>query len=311
MCDLNHPNYRGTDTIEERLSAAFVYPRSKRRQGSVQVRSIDLPRLLGQYDPSIEVDSFPIEFLGRGPDCIVASKFVTKVPNCSGILKRLRRSGARIFFDLVDGNPRSTRKIDHLIDGYICASHPELSFRKDRGQPAFFVPHNVDSRLTGTREPASRFRVGYSGAPYNALHLDGMNIEVFDSSRTQQGAEITDLPSFLASLSHHYSVRKKEERGVFKPSLKIYIAALYQRAFVGSREDPESLMLLGDDYPYLARSSSPEDVAEVLAIARETFGGKVHALALQKMAIVRRESCPAAIASRMRAALQFSPQPGT
>lgn len=305
FCDLQH-ELSAQSTREKGLSVAFVFMNAARNFGSVQVRSRELARLLDTFSPDLSVDSIPLEYYRGGADVIVASKTIVKVPGVERFLRREKKSGAVVLFDLVDGSPRSTRKIDRYIDAYLCSSHKEFEFREELGQKAFFIPHNVDERMEIRNETPSQFRVGYSGAPRNAQHLEELDITTYDSSSTNVGSDFDRLDHFLAEISHHYSVRQDEKRLVFKPGLKIYIAALYGRAFIGSIDDRETLEILGEDYPYLAQSSNLEDVERVINFARESFGGREHSTALSQLKLLRREFCPANIAQQLAAAISAS-----
>lgn len=285
------------------LSVTFVFKGATRRFGSVQVRSRELARLLEDFEPQLYVDSIPLEYFKGGTDVIIASKTITKVPGVERFLRRATKNGTKVLFDLVDGNPRSTRHIDRYISAYICSSHSEYDYRMELGQKAYLVPHNVDARMKPRDSAARGFRVGYSGAPYNAQHLDNLEIDVFDSSTTQVGDDFNDLDRFLGSVSHHYSVRQNENRVVFKPAVKTYIASMYNRAFIGSKEDPETLKVLGSEYPYLAQTSSLYDVTDIIEFARATFGGPVHERAMHSLQGLRQEFCPRSVAELLYGAI--------
>jgi hypothetical protein len=61
--------------------------------------------------------------------------------------------------------------------------------------------------------------------------------------------------------------------------------------FLGSREDIESLLILGPEYPYLARTSALGEVQDMVRYAEETFGGPVWDSAVEVMGRLRRETC--------------------
>lgn len=262
--------------------------------------------MLETYDSALRVDAIPLEFFKGGSDVIVASKTCAKVPGAEKFFRRESRRKTTILYDLVDGNPRSTRKLDSYISGFICSSPSEFAFRQEENQPAFMVHHHVDQRLHATRSTTSEFSVGYAGAPYNSRHLEQISIDVFDTSLLREDPGLVRLSAFLDTHSHHYSVREPEKRKIFKPSLKAFIASFYSKAFIGSREDDESLAVLGDDYPYLSRSSSLSDVTEIIEYARETFLTDIHSEALAKMDEIRPLYCPASVVESLHSAIALS-----
>ena len=251
--------------------------------------------MLESFAPQLRVDSVPLEHFKGGADVVIASKTITKSKDATRSLRGFFRAGSKILFDLVDGNPRSSRHFDRFIWAYLCSSRSEKTYRDERGQRAFYVPQHVDLRLHSSEHVRDKFILGYSGAPRNALHLDSLPVNIFDSGRSQQGSELAELNNFLSSLSHHYSVRQYERDG-FKPGLKIFIASMFGGAFLGSQEDPETFALLGDRYPYLSEDSTLANVSATIKLAKSTFGDELHAEALRQMETLRSEYCPARIA---------------
>lgn len=282
------------------LRVRFVWRAHAEHWGSTILRCHQLSRLLAIFDRRLDVKSVSISalrFSQDDPDLLVLHKSTLEYPFLDRFLRRLRERGTVVFLDLVDDDPGSSNWVDAQIDGYICSSHSELEYRRENCQNAFFVAHQVNALFRQSSSEHESFRVGYFGAPYNSLHLEELGI----SSRTPDFRlefEVgQDLLEFLEPLSHHYSVRHYLAHERFKPGLKVYMASHLGATFIGSRADPESLALLGDDYPYLSTDSSVGEVRKTVAFAQETFGGEVHLRAKRKLEDLREEFCPARVVS--------------
>lgn len=115
ICSSGHPVAANREFGSGPRSVAFVFRNNVRHWGSILARSYQLADLLQEFDPAIEVDVVPFERYLGGSDIIVASKSITKSKSVVKRLRRMKRQGSRIVFDLVDGNPRSTRRIDSLL----------------------------------------------------------------------------------------------------------------------------------------------------------------------------------------------------
>ena len=85
----------------------------------------------------------------------------------------------------------------------------------------------------------------------------------------------------------------------FKPPTKVFLAARLGSVFIGSRADEEVALLLGNDYPYLSRDSSYQEVQKVIEFARESFLDAAWIRAKSAMEEARQECCDDAIAERL------------
>ena len=299
QCSQNHPCHVPEDPITNRiLQVRFVWRGYAKAWGSAILRSHQLAQMLGLFDSKINAKSVSIAALGAAGepvDVVVLHKTALEFRFLDRVLKRLKREGATIILDLVDGDPRKSKWVEPQIDAYMCASHSEFSYRRQRGQKATFVAHQLNSMFKQTPPEQTSFKVGYVGSPLNALHLHELSIPSRTPGFSLQPEERDDLLSFLTSLTHHYSVRNYLPNDGFKPGLKIYMAAHFGATFIGSRDDPESLALLGHDYPYLSADSSLDEVKKTIALAQKSFGGELHQIARQRLDNLRSEFCSARV----------------
>lgn len=200
-----------------------------------------------------------------------------------------------LLFDLVDG--KISPEVEKIADGFICSSKSELNYRLEAGQAAKMVHHAIDVRLTSpSLINQIEFSVGYYGAPENGLFLDAIpSIKriPYDKDRLLSESKTGEShPVSLASISHHYTIRNWLETDGFKPLTKAFVAAWLRASVIASRDDPEAPLILGNEFPYLANSSSLQDIEEIIAYAESTHGSDVANRALKAVGKLRQLSCP-------------------
>jgi hypothetical protein len=220
---------------------------------------------------------------------IVASKYVFNEAN-SDLFHEVRSRQNRIFADVVDGFPAVGLEL--FVKGYFCASRTEFQNRYSLGLTCFDVPHPVDSRFELCSFDKESFKLGYFGGDGGSEHLNAIGgLKNVFTDRSLANSEVRAILPAVKSFSHHLSVRTFFGEGVFKPATKAYVAARFGAVFVGSRDDAETVSVLGEHYPYLADSSSLEDVQGVIQLARTTFHQAPWQTAVARMNELRRESC--------------------
>lgn len=271
----------------------FVFRPGTSSWGSVRLRVFQLAgalRLAVNQPKRIRVVSESQFLRLRIQDAdVVASKYLlgSEVP---GWLISARRRGNRVFADVVDGFP--TPGLDEHVDAFLCASKSEFEFRSASGVSAVQILHQVDSRFDPQDFVRTEFRLGYLGTPGGAIYTELLPaLEKQYTKLSMTRFEAYNLSKQVKLWSHHYSVRAFFGEGVFKPATKAFLAARFGAIFIGSRDDLESKLVLGADYPYLAQSSTRDDILSVTALAQETFGGTVWHRAQVVMNNLRRETC--------------------
>lgn len=271
----------------------FVFQAGSSGWGSVRLRVIQMVRNLkaAVSNPHLVrvVTEEKLRRLAPRDADIVFSKFSVREGNLAW-MESLTEERNRVYVDLVDG--WGIPGLEKVVSSFICASRSEYEFRTKGGLDAFYIPHQVDHRWPSADFTARKFGVAYLGAPGGALFLDELNLETkLFTGLFLQDSQIPQIVEALAPASHHYSVRVFFGEGNFKDATKAYVSARFGAVFIGSQADEESLLVLGRDYPYLASSSSIEDVDKVLRYAEETFLGPVWIEAVDTMKSLRSEIC--------------------
>lgn len=290
MCGGNHEELPFV-TLERPIF--FVFSAGSSGWGSVRLRVIQMARNLkaAVTNPSLVrvVTEEKLWRISPKDADIVFSKFSVRDGNLSW-MKSLVPERNRIFVDLVDG--WGVSGLDTTVNAYICASRSEYEFRVQRGLVAYYVPHQVDHRWPYMDFTKREFATGYLGGDGGALFLDELNLDAIElTGLFLRDSEVPRLVDSLSRVSHHYSVRTYFGQGNFKDATKAYVAARFGAVFVGSRADEESALVLGNEYPYLASSSSNEDVRAILEFARTTFLGPEWRVAVETMLRLRKETC--------------------
>ena len=295
----------GVGTVESRPSLErpliFVYRSGYRALGSVRLRvgqlasavkakvtNPEFVRVLAEDHPSLDT---------AGALDVVWSK--TAITGYSGdAIRKIAEKGGRVFLDFVDGT--DVPELSGYAHGYLCASRTELAHRISLGHKAWYLPHAVDLRIQPAGFERQNFSVGYFGRPWMVEHVEALSrVAAVPAQESFSDKQFRDAMSSVSKWSHHYSVRSYFGELNFKPPTKVFLAARLGSVFIGSRADEEVALLLGNDYPYLSRDSSYQEVQKVIEFARESFLDAAWIRAKSAMEEARQECCDGAIAERL------------
>lgn len=290
--------------LERRL--VFVYRAGYRARGSVRLRVAQLAAAVKASVSNPELVIVVTEdshwLRSTEPMDMVWTKS-TLTGDVRSALSTHAARGHRVFVDFVDGT--DIPEIADTVYGYICASRTELNYRAHRGNRAWYVPHAVDTRIPHCDFDRESLQFGYFGRPWMVEHLENLSeIRSIPAEESFGDRDFVHTMETVAQWSHHYSVRSFFGVGNFKPPTKVFVAARLGALFVGSRQDEEVQLLMGNDYPYLSKNSSLEEVRKTLEFARDTFLAEPWNRARKTMQVVRRESCDAFIAEQLIGSLE-------
>ena len=226
------------------------------------------------------------------------------------LAKALRRNSNLVVLDLIDPHKpylygdrqrflfsAKKRVTTHILgveaglfDGII---HVNSWTQEQFGVPGVLqrvIPHHWDPRCTPDprrRDEFSLVWMGESGYPF-------MPAEV-QQFRTRDHARIGEVFTKASMFTCHFSVRDEtgrldleaggniRHRFYCKSNIKISIAAAFA-ANISLSKDPAALDILGADYPYY---STTDSMAEVIARARQDYGGRIWNEGLQRMRLVK------------------------
>ena len=270
--------------------------------GSVRLRGVQLVDSLKLLDNPINSTMLPLEmaYRSRVRDSVIIVLKTALKRRFAPVLGALASRGNRLVFDTIDGILPA--EIEDFADGYLCSSASEDAHRRQRRQKAALVPHPVDLRIPlHQSDPETPFGIAYMGLRENSLHLDEIpeikQVDYQESEWEQSKSSFLDAIDNVRKSSHHYIVRGWNSRDGFKPLTKAFVAARLGAVPIASADDAESRLLLGNDYPYLARSSGLDDVLRTIEFARSSYGSSSWESAVRTMTRLRRLSCPISAAS--------------
>lgn len=297
FCSCHGNTPQKIDWTEITAPITFTYRYGTAQMGSVRLRARQVADMLKSLGAPVPVTVEPLEVAYRrklsGHTIIVLKTALKK--RFKPLLRSLRRRGNRIFFDAVDG--LVPVEIENIPTAYICSSVTEHLHRQQRGHRTILSLHATDVRIPFSQSDSpTDFSLGYMGLGDNAPLLEALsNVTTvpYDEAKLEGPLEEFNNPFHkLSKFSHHYAVRSWNLRDGYKPLTKAFVAARLGAVVIASAEDEESRLLLGDEYPYLAPSSSLEDVTSTIDYARDTYLGSEWRQAVSKTHELREISCP-------------------
>jgi hypothetical protein len=275
----------------------LTYRRGTEEMGNVLLRGFQLADMLTSLGSPVPIKVQALENLYRAKprgETLIVLKTAIRVKS-EPILRAFARWGNTVLFDVVDGLVPPV--LESLPHAYICSSLSEKVVREERGARTIVSLQSPDQVVPTLPFNERSFSVIYHGDARNAQHLSLLpERNVFQ--QPMSGSEdnirvfVNDTLPQLSRASHHYSVRMWNELDGFKPMMKGFFAARLGAVVIASAEDEESRLILGDDYPYLAASSSVEDVQAIIDHAKNTHLGPEWERAVATMRELRQMSCP-------------------
>lgn len=309
-CDEAH-RMDATDWSGVTQPVTLTYRSGKEGMGNVLLRGFQLADMLTSLGAPVPIKVQALENLHRAKprgEIIIVLKTAIRLKS-EPLLRAFNRWGNTVLYDVVDG--LVPEKIEGLCDSYICSSLTEEHFRRSRGHRTIVSFQSPDQRTPTYPFERREFDHVYYGLRENALHLDALpELYPVDFSEMPPHRSPNPLPPVFDTLrhySHHYSVRAWNDRDGFKPMMKGFFAARLGAVVIASAEDEESRLVLGDDYPYLAASSSLEDVQAIIQYAQHTHLGPEWERAVATMQELRQMSCPVKTAQDLVAGLRRLP----
>lgn len=304
-CGASHPEMHIAEG--EYPEVFFAFRDGTRDVGSVRMRGFQAAESLSRVGYAGRIEVLTLERLTtrkpRGAVVIVLKTAIKE--RFSAELSDLQRWNT-LLFDVIDGRPASS--LEEIADGFLCSSASEYQERSMRGQASRLVYHAVDSTISWPRRKKGKFGVVYYGLPENALHLDKIpairSIDYIEEQHIRGGFGLKKKISRLGKFSHHYIVRNWNIADGHKPLTKGFLAAWCGALVIGSREDPETLLLLGEEYPYLSDTSQLHHVEQTLEIARGTYNSAKALAGERAMRKLKQLSCPFSSALSLRSAIE-------
>ena len=219
----------------------------------------------------------------------------------------LRSKSNGLAFDYVDAD--LTHGFSRKGDVHVCSSFAqEQRIISLQAQGKFaqgstkVILHNPSHALQSLAIPRrDQFATVYFGTP-SITHIPSALADQVTVLDTRDHASfLSALPS-LQRFSLHYCFRKNREVSdlVVKPFTKGITAAMCGANLITSRDVPDAVRLLGNDYPFLADGNSDMAILDAHSRARMLFNGPEWAAGLERLKALREEVSGPTLARRVQ-----------
>ncbi len=281
----------------------FIYLDKKEFYGSTVMRGQQLSDIARQHLPERQIDYRPLNF-----DFHNSTLFITKWA-LAGLktetIAKLKRQNNILIFDPVDAALQDFTK--DYADIVVAASKTALAdYQKQLGpEQVRLVNHHVDPRIKFdvTRQPKN-FKAAYFGELVNTFSTPAIQERV-DFVQVDTNKQVNNWLDELNNYSFHYAIRQIKQMDNHKPFLKGFTAAHCHSNMLIQDSQPEALMWLGKDYPYLIKGQVTEKkVIEKLDHIKDSFGSAEWKRAMSVMESIRQETSEDAIAREFKAMIE-------
>ncbi|MFN5996371.1 MAG: hypothetical protein ACK47C_14525 [Paracoccaceae bacterium] len=300
------------------LPLYFVTRYGQTGTGSTQMRSTDLLRIISPYlttriTPSIITmpgPRFPIlqrlwaRARPKGGLYFLTKSAQTIDPEAADTLRRRSRG---IALDYVDSD--LTLGLSQKADVHICSSFAqEDRIRALQAQGAFapgptkVILHNPSHDLYALSVPRrDQFATVYFGTPSVTRIPEALASQITVLDTRDHASYLAALPE-LARFPLHYCFRRDREVSdlLVKPFTKGITASMCSVNLITSRDVPDAVRLLGDDYPFLADGNSDADILDAHSRARTLFNGPEWTAGLERLAALKEEVSGPSLARRVQ-----------
>jgi hypothetical protein len=300
------------------LPLYFVTRYGQSGTGSTYMRSTDLLRIIS---PFLSPRLAPSIITMPGPRFPVLQRlwararpkggiyFLTKSaqridPEAAEILRRRSRG---IALDYIDSD--LTLGVSQKADVHICSSYAQETRIKALQAQGAFAPgptkvilHNPSHDLYSLTVPRrDQFATVYFGTPSITRIPTALANQITVLDTRDHASFLAALPE-LARFPLHYCFRKDREVSdlLVKPFTKGITAAMCGVNLITSRDVPDAVRLLGDDYPFLADGTSDEAILAAHSRARTLFNSPEWAAGLERLAALKEEVSGPSLARRVQ-----------
>lgn len=300
------------------LPLYFVTRYGQSGTGSTQMRSADLLRIISPYltarlRPSIITmpgPRFPVlqrlwaRARPKGGIYFLTKSALSIDPEAADILRRRSRG---VALDYIDSD--LTLGLSQKADVHVCASYAqEDRIRALQAQGAFapgptkVILHNPSHALYSLAVPRrDAFATVYFGTPSVTRIPEALANQITILDTRDHASFLAALPD-LARFALHYCFRKDREVSdlLVKPFTKGITAAMCGVNLITSRDVPDAVRLLGDDYPFLADGNSDTAILDAHSRARTLFNSPEWAAGLERLRALKGEVSGPSLARRVQ-----------
>ena len=161
------------------------------------------------------------------------------------------------------------------------------------------VDHHADERIQAAPQPTNnKLKLTYIGNPENTHIPEEISPDVLKFTAEAQ-ADFEKVLKEITQAHMHYCVRRESKLRQPKPFTKGFTAALADRNLLCTPEVHDAARFLGDDYPFMTKGESDQDILDTFEFARDSIGSSEWNEGLRRIRAMRNEVRPNRIAKQI------------
>ena len=256
-----------------KLPIAFLYGKGTLNLGTTFMRSVQLRMLIGSRFPDVYEVALTDDVTALRDQVVIVG--VTALLQYSAEeLAALRKRNIAIIGDWQDRTVPPEKVQSLTANMAFCIRQVIDLSRILPERPTFHVTQHVNLDIPFRTPSQDRLRTGYFGAPYNTWRPESLS-EVVDIVDVQGDSQ--EWIQELGRYNCHWLIRVDPGflslKGGWKPFLKGFVAARNAAPVITTRDDPEAIHYLGEDYPFYADSLTATDLELAWARVAGAFSG--------------------------------------
>lgn len=275
VCTCGECNLAVRENLENEVRLKFVYSKGSRNLASTQMRIPQSSGHIQALHKNISVTGICLsgrEIRNIRNEVVILTKFASIEVEHNLVSDLIERNN-RIYVDPIDGNI-DVEKFSG-IHGIIASSFSQLSHFKSISElDTTLIYHPPDFRLRELQVQNVGFGIAYFGslARINPdyFSIDGLKIVVTPLSY-KPGKQYPVFADEILKYPAHFVIGTSQAPGIHKPFTKGLIATSVGSISLISHLDTEGILMLGEDYPYIAKNLERSGIEEAIIHMKDTF----------------------------------------
>lgn len=273
----------------------ILYSKGTKDLASIQMRLPQVARYLLFYNPAIKIillSSRHSNLLSLKNKIVILTKFTADTISDSDLQLLIRRHNY-VIVDPID-NSINIKKFKEAHVVLASSISQEKYFNEIYSGKVKLIYHSSDLRLDGINSQKKYFSIGYFGNLHRIpAELIGIsNLAIIKTPLSYEPKR--QLPRYDKELYKHPAhlvAGTLMPELVFKPFTKGIIAEHVGSISLISKNDKEGILLLGQNYPYIAENNSRNSIIEMIDYMQVSFGSAEWVLARELHKILRPHTC--------------------
>jgi hypothetical protein len=273
----------------------ILYSKGTKDLASIQMRLPQVAQYLLFYNPAIKIvlmSSRHSNLLSLKNKIVILTKFTADTISDSDLQMLIRRDNY-VIVDPID-NSFNVNKFREAHVVLASSISQEKYFNETCSGKVKLIYHSSDLRLDGINSQKKYFSIGYFGnlhrIPAELLGISDLSIIKTPLSYEPK----RQLPRYAKEMYKHPAhlvAGTLMPEFIFKPFTKGIIAEHVGSISLISKNDKEGILLLGQNYPYIAENNAKYSIIEMIEYMQVSFGSTEWVLARELHKILRPHTC--------------------